>query len=80
MIQPLKINNNYNNINPNDRQYTNESKSAYQSDNEDIVENERFKRLTKMRIKLKRDKEAAEKLKENDKIVKENKKNFKFRY
>jgi len=80
MIQPLKINNNFNNINPNDRQYTNETKSAYQSDNEDIVENERFKRLTKMRIKLKRDKEAAEKLKENDKIVKENKKNFKFRY
>jgi len=76
----LKINNNFNNINPNDRQYTNETKSAYQSDNEDIVENERFKRLTKMRIKLKRDKEAAEKLKENDKIVKENKKNFKFRY
>lgn len=33
-----------------------------------------------MRIKLKRDKESAEKLKENDKIVKENKKNFKFRY
>jgi len=80
MIQPLKINNNFNNINPNDRQCTNETKSAYQSDNEDIVENERFKRLTKMRIKLKRDKEAAEKLKENDKIVKENKKNFKFRY
>lgn len=77
--QPLNQNNNYNNLNTKENQ--DDIKSAQQSDNEDFVDaNERFKRLTRMRIKLKRDKEAAEKVKEADKTVKDSKKNFKYRY
>jgi hypothetical protein len=49
------------------------TKSAYQSDNEDQSEaNERFQKLTRMRIKMKRDREAADNLqKAKEKIEKE---------